>query len=84
MLHDNFPGFACWADLILSEFQNHSCAYSAHQGQKCESIFLFNSNMPVSLWDRECVIARGTNKFCVSIIDNLYVIVNDGRRRGET
>ena len=31
-LRDNFPGFACWGDLILNEFQNQFCSCSAQIG----------------------------------------------------
>ena len=48
--HDNFPRFACWGGLILSEFQNHICACSTQQGQKFESVSLFNTKMPAALW----------------------------------
>ena len=49
VLCDNFPRFACWGDLILSEFQNQFCACLAQPGKKCESGSIFNIKMPVSL-----------------------------------
>ena len=78
---DNFPRFDFWGDFILSEFQNKFCACSAHLGQKYESRFIFNPKIPASLWARDCVLVRGTNKLYVKVIDNLYVIVH-ARRRG--
>ena len=59
-LRNNFPGFACWGDLILSEFQNQSCACSAQSGQKCESGSLFNTKIPVALRMLYYIIMRGT------------------------
>ena len=59
---NNFPGFACWGDLILSEFQNQFCACSAQPGKKCESGSLFDTKMPALLRAGYFVIAGGTDK----------------------
>ena len=56
VLGDNFPGFACWGNLILSEFQNNFYACSAQPGKKRESGSLFNTKMPESLLVRYCII----------------------------
>ena len=60
-LRDNFPRFACWGDLILSEFQNQLCACSAQPLQKCESSSMFNTKMPEALRVRDYIIVRGTD-----------------------
>ena len=43
------PRFACWIDLILSEFQNQFCDCSAHPGQERESGLLFSPKIPALL-----------------------------------
>ena len=53
---NNFYGFACRGDLILSEFQNQFCALSAKPRQKCKSLSLFNIQMPASLRFIFCVL----------------------------
>ena len=55
-LLDNLLWFACWGDLILSEFQNQFCACSAQPGQKCEPGLMFNTKMPALLQVRDCVL----------------------------
>ena len=50
--HDNW-------DLILSEVQNQFCACSEHPRKKCESGFLFNTNMPAALRVRGYIIVKG-------------------------
>ena len=78
--HNNFSGFDCCKYLILGEFKNQFCAYSAQPGKKCEPGSLFNTKLPVSLWFIYCFLVRGTNKDYVNIIDNFYVIVHAKRR----
>ena len=55
VLNDNFHGFACWGDLILSKFQNQFYDCSAWPGKKFESGLLFNTNMPASLRVEYCI-----------------------------
>ena len=56
VLHDNFAGFPCWGDLILSEFKNQFCVFSAHTEQKCESGLLLDTKMPAAPWVGDYVI----------------------------
>ena len=56
MLCDNFSGFACWVDLILSEFKNPFCACLAQPGEKYESRLMFNIKMPVLFQVGYCVL----------------------------
>ena len=58
--HYNFPGFACWGDLILSEYQNQFCACSAQPRQKCELGSLFNTQTPAALRVRDCALVGDT------------------------
>ena len=44
--HDNFPRFALWGDLILSECKNKFCNCLSQPGQKQELGLLFSTNMP--------------------------------------
>ena len=78
--HNNFSGFDCCKYLILGEFKNQFCAYSAQPEKKCEPGSLFNTKLPASLWFIYCFLVRGTNKHYVNIIDNFYVIVHAKRR----
>ena len=64
-LCDNFSGFSCWGDLILSKFQNQFCAYSSQPGQKCKSGLLLNTKMTAPLRIRDCVLVIGTDKGCI-------------------
>ena len=48
-LHDNFPGFSCWGDLIFSKFQNQFCACWAQLGKEYELGLLFNIKISVLL-----------------------------------
>ena len=75
-LRDNFPGFACWGDLILSEFQNQFCACSAQPRQTCELVLLFNAKIPVSFHIKYCVLERGKDKRNIECFkENNYVTV---------
>ena len=56
MLCNNFLGFACWKDLILSEFQNQFYACSAQPGNNYESGSLFDIKMTVSLQGQYIVL----------------------------
>ena len=56
---DNFPRFACWGDLILIEFKNQFCAFSAQPGQKYKSGLLFNTNIPEVLQVGYYILVRG-------------------------
>ena len=55
-VRDDFPGFACWGDLILSKFQNQFCACSAQPGQKFELVSLFNTKIPAVLQVGDCIL----------------------------
>ena len=55
-LRDNFSGFACLRNLILSEFQYQFCACSAQPEQKYTSESLFDTNMPAALRVGDCIL----------------------------
>ena len=74
--HGKFPRFACWGDLILSQFQNQFCACSAQPRQTCELVLLFNAKIPVSFHIKYCVLERGKDKRNIECFkENNYVTV---------
>ena len=75
-LRDNFPGFAYWGDLILSEFQI-SFALAQHIQEN-------NATQDRCIHQDACIVAgwilhsnnNDNNTLYINIIDNFYVIVN--------
>ena len=60
----------------MSEFKNYFCACSAHTGQKCELVSLFNTKIPAPLQIKDCFLVRGTDKDYIEYLnEDNYVTV---------